>query len=132
MNRARAWVLTVALSCFGAGLAVGLVAPGAVEAVSSRETWSADEDFLYALVEELDLKPKQVEQLRLILAAREQEIIQHIREFSSLGILPSGLQDLLDAAGGRADGRIQFILDENQKERFQKLMDREGDRWPRP
>ncbi len=132
MKRARVWVLTVALSCFGAGLAVGLVAPGVVEAVSSGKSWSADEEFVQALVEELDLKPNQVETLRLILAAREQEKNQHISEFSSSGRLPTGLQNLLDDAGKRADRRIQSILDKDQRERFQKLVDREGDRWPRP
>ncbi len=132
MNRARAWVLTVALSCFGAGLAVGLVAPSAVEAVSYGEPWSADEDFVHLLVEELGLGPKQVETVRLILTAREQEKSQHISQFSSSGKLPLGLITLLDDAGKRADRRIHSILDEDQKERFQKLMDTEGDKWPRP
>ncbi len=81
MKRAKSWVLTVAMTCFGAGIAVGLVVPDVVEAVSAEESWDADEEFIVRFREEYDLTTEQVKQLRMILIAREEEEMRHISSF---------------------------------------------------
>ncbi len=131
MNRTRAWVLIVAMSCFVSGVVVGLVAPEVVNAVSADMDWDADEDFVREYVEELALTPDQADTLRMILAAREQEEIASIKSFGAQN-LPAELRTLLNQVGDRADDRIQVILSEEQRERFVELMDQKGDRWPNP
>ena len=122
MNRARAWLLLVAMSCFGAGVAVGLVAPDVVNAVSAETVWDADEHFVREYIEKLGLTPEQADTMRMILAAREQEEIAHFKSFGAQN-LPAGLQRLLSEAGASADKRIQVILTEEQRKRFAELLD---------
>jgi hypothetical protein len=124
-------VLIVAMSCFGTGVVVGLVAPDVVNAVSAERDWDADEDFVRRYIKELALTPDQADKLRMILAAREQEEIASIKSFGAQN-LPDGLRTLLNQAGDRADDRIQVVLSEEQRERFKELKDQEGDRWPNP
>ncbi len=131
MNRTRAWVLIVAMSCFVSGVVVGLVAPDVVNAVSAERDWDADEDFVRRYIKELGLTPDQADTLRMILAAREREEIASIKSFGAQN-LPDGLRTLLNQAGDRADDRIQVVLNEEQRERFKELKDQEGDRWPNP
>ena len=131
MKRAKSWVLTVAMSCFGAGIAVGLVAPDVVKAMSAAENWDADEEFVRRFREEYDLTTEQVEQLRMILISREEEQMRHISGFG-YDRLPGDLQRLLNGVQTKADRRIQFILNEEQRKQYQDELDKKGDPWPRP
>ena len=121
MNRARTWVLTVAISWFVLGVAVGLVVPGFFE--EPPPAWDADEYFVQDLVDGLDLSPEQEDTLRMVMAARSREEIAHIKSFGFEN-LPSPLQRSLDQAGDLADRRVQVILNEAQRKRFQELLDK--------
>jgi len=120
------------MSCFGAGVAVGLVAPDVVNAVSTEMVWDADEHFVREYVEKLSLTPEQADAMRMILVARDQEKIALFKSPEAAQNLHAGLRRQLNDVNERADERIHFILDEQQRKRFAELLDQKGDRWPRP
>jgi hypothetical protein len=119
------------MTCFGAGIAVGLVVPDVVEALSVDESQDADEEFIERFTEEYDLTSEQVGLLSMILASREEE---EMRQFSSFGHLnlPPELQRRLEGVNKRADDRIQQILNEEQRKLYQEERDKKGKQWPRP
>ena len=132
MKRAKSWVLTVAMTCFGAGIAVGLVVPDVVEAVSAEESQDADEEFILRWRQEYDLTPEQVEMLRMILTDREEEEMRHISSFGFLK-LPQDLRTRLTRVRTKADERIKVMLNESQRMQYQEELEKKkGDPWPRP
>ena len=88
------------MTCFGAGIAVGLVVPDVVKAVSADESQDADEEFIARFTKEYDLTSEQVGLLSMILASREEE---EMRQFSSFGHqnLPPALQRRLERVNTR-------------------------------
>ena len=109
------------MSCFGAGVTVGLVAPDVVNAVSAGTDWDADEHFVREFIEKLGLTPEQADTMRMILAEEEQEELDHFKNYFGPQNLPGRLQRQLTETRKRADRRIHHILDEGQRKQFAEL-----------
>ncbi len=107
------WIWGVALTSFGAGLAVGFNGPGAVDAM--REDFvDPSERYVRDLIDRYELSAKQARQMRMVLAAELAETTEIIRA------KPETLPPEILKVRRRADERIRAVLDEEQRARFDR------------
>ncbi len=117
-RRIRSWMWGVALASFLAGLGVGLSVPVAYAALKDPDQ---DNLWLQQFATTYDLSWQQVEKVRLVLQAREQEILEAVS--SHREILPPQLLVRLEEARRSADDRIQVVLDSAQLAKYRKHRD---------
>jgi len=115
-TRTRNWLLGGMLACFGAGALFGLALPRATEALAGSQPESADEFYVRQLTDRYGIDRKQVEQVRMIQAARTAEYLRVL--LADQGRLPIDLRDEVADADRRAQERIKFVLTEEQRRRF--------------
>lgn len=114
--RMRKWLIGAVLGAFGAGSLAGLALPRAWDALATSAPESADEFYVRQLADRYGLDHRQVELVRMILAARTAEYLRVL--LSDQGRLPPELRFEVAEADGRAAERIKNVLTDEQRRRF--------------
>lgn len=107
------WIWGVALTSFGAGVAVGFNGPATVDAMR-EEFVDPSERYVRDLVQQYGLTTKQARQMRMVLAAELAETTEIIRA------KPETLPPEILKVRRRADERIRAVLDDEQRVRFDR------------
>jgi len=119
MNKTGAWVLAAVGASAAAGVATGFATCRLAHAPTEVELQAADRETAEQLHADLDLRREQVEVVRAILrAARDEEAQIYSRNHTRF---PPEIQDELAKARRKADVRIQFLLDPEQRTRYDRL-----------
>ena len=110
------WILGAAVGCFAAGMNVGLVAPGLVDACRAKPP-ALDEDYIAKLVADYKLTAAQERTIRFVLerCVAEENAAYRLADPSTL---PPAVQKGLLEARGRAEKRIMAVLDAEQRARY--------------
>lgn len=120
MNRTSAWVVAAVASSAVAGAAAGLAMCQAVAHASADvELQAADRETVDRLLGDLDLGGDQATLLRAIFRTLRDDEAQIYR--SNHRTLPPEVQDELARVRRAADVRIQFMLDGEQRTRYEQL-----------
>jgi hypothetical protein len=118
VKRVGLWILGAAVGCFAAGMNVGLVAPGLIEACSKPPS-GPDAEYLAQIVADYGLTSQQERSIRLVLErCREEETAARLS--ADLSTLPPAIQQAVLAARGRAENRFLAVLDAEQRARYDR------------
>jgi hypothetical protein len=115
----QAWILGAALGCFAAGMTVGLVAPGIIDAIAG--TAAPDPDVLYVrkLAADFDLSASQERSLGMVVQYKrkaEDELLRNAQPDQ----LPDPLKNKIMIVRREATERIRRVLTKEQRERFDR------------
>lgn len=115
------WLLMIAIGWFGAGIAVGLAGPKALELLRPAGAENdPDEDYVRRMSEEYQLSHEQQDLLRLVRSAqvREQRAIYERVARDDWEQLPRGMASQLRMTNQKAEQRVEALLTTVQRERF--------------
>lgn len=110
------WVVVAVLASFGAGVAVGLVAPAVAAAVARPTDPDRRARDVGYLVDRYGLDGEQARLIRLVLEACDAERVAILMQYQLQ--LPEQAQLELAAANQRAEERIKHVLTVEQRARF--------------
>jgi hypothetical protein len=124
----QAWILTAALGCFAAGMIVGLVAPGVVEALTGPDS-APDPDTAYVrkLAADFGLTGAQERSLAMVVGCRREAELDVVRKAASADQLPQPLKTQLQTVRRQATERIRHVLTPEQCARFDRAARAEAD-----
>ena len=117
MKRLQLWILAAALGSFAAGMNVGLAAPSSLAATDAADD-SADDAYVHAMVSDYDLSRAQQAGLRMVLQSCRQAEMAAFRT-AEIEMLPESIQRALLQARDLCERRIQAILDDGQRARYE-------------
>ena len=123
MSRVQWMLVAVAVANFAAGIGVGVAAPSALAAMREPAAENPDQQFVQSYVrrfqEQFELRPDQIRDLRAILL---QFYNDKVRIATSAGYQqwPAALQTQLVQAQRQMEKRIDWILDEKQRELYRR------------
>lgn len=116
VKRLGLWILGASVGCFAAGMNIGLLAPGLIDACS-KPAPGPDTEFLAKLVADYGLTAKQERSVRLVLERCFEEEGAALRRVD-VSTLPPAIQSEVLAARGRMEQRFRAVLDAGQRERY--------------
>jgi Spy/CpxP family protein refolding chaperone len=115
----QAWILSAALGCFAAGMTVGFVAPGVVDALAGPgEARDPDAQYVRQLAADFGLTAEQERQLAMVVQARQQDLLELVN--NNLGLLPEPLKDQVLRVRRQTTARIRHVLTPEQRARYDR------------
>jgi hypothetical protein len=116
----QSWILAAALGCFAAGMTVGLVAPGVVDALAGPGP-EPDPDVQYVrrIAADFGLSAQQERSLSLVVQARRQDQLDLLKK-TDFDLLPDVLKNQLKTVRRKTDERIRYVLTPEQRERYDR------------
>ena len=120
MKGPQSWILAAALGCFAAGMTIGLVAPGVVDALAGRGA-EPDPDVLYVrqMTADFGLSASQERSLAMVVQARRHEQLELLKK-TDFDLLPEVLKTQLKSVRRKTDERIRHVLNKDQRERYDR------------
>lgn len=118
MNRVVAWVVAAVLAALAAGFALGLATCRAVEPSEPIELLAADAEVVNRFAADFGLRREQVTLLRAILRNLRDSKEDVLRRYAQK--LPEDVREKLADAHEVADKRIKFMLDADQRRRYEQ------------
>ena len=113
----RVWILGVALGSFAAGMVVGFALPELLAADGPGET--PEQQYARNLIERYGLSAAQERSLRLVMQ-RDRERKLEIFDTADWSQLPAKLRNEHLAARRSTEQRIRALLDERQREQYDR------------
>ncbi len=120
-KRLGTWFTAAVIASFAAGVAAGLVLPRAIEAFAGSGELGPNEAYVRELTERYGLDTDQMRLLRMVLESRE-------RELASLDPRSKADESRALAVNLRAQERIKYVLNGDQRARFLHDSELDGSR----
>lgn len=120
MKGPQSWILAAALGCFAAGMTVGFVAPGVVDALAGPGSEPhPDVHYVRKMAADFGLSAQQERSLAMVVQARRQAQLD-VFEKADFDLLPEVLQSQIKTVRRQTDERIRHVLTKEQRERYDR------------
>ncbi len=115
-RRVRTWIAAAGLAALCAGLALGWAIPRAIDAWLPEDPDGSNAATLKYMAENYGLTREQRRQIRMVLEARDREMLKEYRKH--VENLPATLKTQIMDTRRLADERIYAVLSDSQREQY--------------
>ena len=116
MKGPQSWILAAALGCFVAGMTVGFVVPGFVDALTAPGESDPDTLYVRQMARDFGLSAQQERKLAMVVQARRKAVADLVQ--GAADQLPEAMQNELKKVRRQADERIRYVLSQEQRVRY--------------